>query len=90
MFFLLLPLYCGRLMVFFVRNIGIALICIFITTLGTLGSWRGSMFVMMCVLLTCVDVAGTNHIQGAQYFVYIVGEGVYYTLHPSTGSDQSY
>ena len=40
------------------RNIGIALVCIFVTTLVTLGSWRGSMFVMMCVLLTCVDVAG--------------------------------
>jgi len=43
------------------RNIGIALVCIFVTTLVTLGSWRGSMFVMMCVLLTCVDVAGFMH-----------------------------
>jgi len=44
-----------------VRNIGIALVCIFITTLLTLGSWRGSIFVMMCVLLTCIDVAGFMH-----------------------------
>ncbi|XP_023339853.1 patched domain-containing protein 3 isoform X2 [Eurytemora carolleeae] len=43
------------------RNIGIALICIFTATLCTLGSWRGSMFVMMCVLLTCVDVSGFMH-----------------------------
>ena len=44
-----------------VRNIGIALACIFVTTLMTLGSWRGSMLVMMCVLLTCTDVAGFMH-----------------------------
>ena len=25
------------------------------------GSWRGSLFVMMCVLCTCVDVAGFMH-----------------------------
>ena len=25
------------------------------------GSWRGSLFVMLCVLLTCVDVAGFMH-----------------------------
>ena len=25
------------------------------------GSWRGSLFVMVCVLLTCVDVAGVMH-----------------------------
>jgi len=44
-----------------IRNIGIALACIFVTTLVTLGSWRGSMLVMMCVLLTCTDVAGFMH-----------------------------
>ena len=45
----------------FFRNVGIALICIFITTLATLGSWRGSILVMMCVLLTCVGrVAPVN------------------------------
>ena len=27
----------------------------------TLGSWRGSIFVMMCVLFTCIDVAGFMH-----------------------------
>jgi len=43
------------------RNVGIALICIFATTLMTLGSWRGSIFVMMCVLFTCIDVAGFMH-----------------------------
>merc|ERR1719195_1233282 len=43
------------------RNIGIALVCIFITTLVTLGSWRGSLLVMMCVLFTCIDVAGFMH-----------------------------
>eukprot|EP00092_Neocalanus_flemingeri_P006866 GFUD01007412.1.p1 GENE.GFUD01007412.1~~GFUD01007412.1.p1 ORF type:complete len:1065 (+),score=241.14 GFUD01007412.1:250-3444(+) len=43
------------------RNVGIALICIFFTTLITLGSWRGSIFVMMCVLFTCIDVAGFMH-----------------------------
>ena len=43
------------------QNVGIAIICIFITTLITLGSWRGSLFVMMCVLLTCVDIAGFMH-----------------------------
>lgn len=43
------------------RNVGIALICIFATTLMTLGSWRGSVFVMMCVLFTCIDVAGFMH-----------------------------
>jgi hypothetical protein len=43
------------------RNVGIALVCIFVTTLGFLGSWRGSMFVMMCVLLTFVDVSGFMH-----------------------------
>jgi hypothetical protein len=42
----------------FTRNISIALVCIFVTTLCTLGSWRGSLFVMMCVLFTCIDVAG--------------------------------
>ena len=36
-------------------------VCIFITTLVTLGSWRGSLLVMMCVLLTCTDVAGFMH-----------------------------
>jgi len=44
-----------------IRNVGIALICIFITTLATLGSWRGSIFVMMCVLFTCIDVSGFMH-----------------------------
>merc|ERR1712066_400901 len=44
-----------------IRNIGIALACIFVTTLITLGSWRGSLLVMMCVLLTCTDVAGFMH-----------------------------
>jgi len=44
-----------------VRNMGIAIICIFFTTLMTLGSWRGSVFVMMCVLFTCIDVAGFMH-----------------------------
>ena len=43
------------------RNVGIAIICIFVTTLITLGSWRGSLFVMLCVLLTCLDVAGFMH-----------------------------
>ena len=43
------------------RNVGIAIVCIFVTTLITLGSWRGSLFVMLCVLLTCVDVAGFMH-----------------------------
>jgi len=43
------------------RNVGIALVCIFATTLMTLGSWRGSIFVMMCVLFTCIDVAGFMH-----------------------------
>ena len=27
----------------------------------TLGSWRGSLFVMMCVLLTFTDVSGFMH-----------------------------
>merc|ERR1719430_2381075 len=27
----------------------------------TLGSWRGSLFVMMCVLFTCIDVTGFMH-----------------------------
>ena len=31
------------------------------TTLVTLGSWRGSLLVMMCVLLTTLDVAGFMH-----------------------------
>ena len=31
------------------------MICVFA------GSWRGSLFVMLCVLLTCVDVAGFMH-----------------------------
>lgn len=63
-----------------IRNVGIAIACIFVTTLITLGiklhnrkrcqqidiyhvlgSWRGSLFVMICVLLTCVDVAGFMH-----------------------------
>eukprot|EP00092_Neocalanus_flemingeri_P023513 GFUD01025500.1.p1 GENE.GFUD01025500.1~~GFUD01025500.1.p1 ORF type:complete len:1021 (+),score=134.31 GFUD01025500.1:157-3219(+) len=44
-----------------IRNMGIAMICIFITTLMTLGSWRGSVFVMMCVLFTSIDVAGFMH-----------------------------
>ena len=35
--------------------------CIFVTTLITLGSWRGSLLVMMCVLLTVADVAGFMH-----------------------------
>ena len=35
--------------------------CIFVTTLVTLGSWRGSLLVMMCVLLTTLDVAGFMH-----------------------------
>jgi len=39
----------------------ICLVCIFATTLMTLGSWRGSIFVMMCVLFTCIDVAGFMH-----------------------------
>jgi len=43
------------------RNMGIAILCIFFTTLMTLGSWRGSIFVMMCVLFTCIDVAGFMH-----------------------------
>ena len=30
-------------------------------TLVTLGSWRGSLLVMMCVLLTTLDVAGFMH-----------------------------
>jgi len=44
-----------------IRNVGIALVCIFACTLMTLGSWRGSIFVMMCVLLTCIDVSGFMH-----------------------------
>jgi len=43
------------------QNVGIAIVCIFVTTLITLGSWRGSLFVMLCVLLTCVDVSGFMH-----------------------------
>jgi len=43
------------------RNVGIALVCIFLTTLATLGSWRGSLLVMMCVLFTCIDVTGFMH-----------------------------
>jgi len=44
-----------------IRNVSIALVCIFVTTLMTLGSWRGSIFVMMCVLFTCVNVCGYMH-----------------------------
>lgn len=44
-----------------IRNVGIALVCIFVTSLATLGSWRGSIFVMMCVLFTCIDVSGFMH-----------------------------
>lgn len=44
-----------------IRNVSIALVCIFVTTLMTLGSWRGSIFVMMCVLFTCVNVSGFMH-----------------------------
>ena len=43
------------------QNVGIAIVCIFVTTLITLGSWRGSLLVMMCVLLTVADVAGFMH-----------------------------
>jgi len=44
-----------------IRNVSMALACIFVTTLITLGSWRGSMFVMMCVLFSCLNVCGFMH-----------------------------
>ena len=65
------------------RNIGIAILCIFVTTLITLGSWRGSAYVMMCVLLTCIDVSGIS----IYLIVYLsIHLSIYLTLYTWRGS----
>lgn len=43
------------------RNLGLALICVFIVTLILIANVRTSLLVFLCVLCTLVDVAGTMH-----------------------------
>ena len=46
------------------RNIGLALICIFVTTLFLLSNFVCSFFVLVCVVLSLVDVGGFMHFWG--------------------------
>ena len=46
------------------RNIGLALICIFITTLFLLSNFVCSFLVLVCVVLSLVDVGGFMHFWG--------------------------
>merc|ERR1712032_1610444 len=47
-----------------VRNLGIALACVFITTLLLLANFLGSVIVLVCVAVTLVDLCGYMHFWG--------------------------
>ena len=46
------------------RNLGLAILCISITTLILLWNWLGCLLVVLCVLLTLTNVAGFMHFWG--------------------------
>jgi len=46
------------------RNLGIALACVFITTLLLLANFLGSVIVLVCVAVTLVDLCGYMHFWG--------------------------
>ena len=46
------------------RNLGLAIACVFVTTLILLANLLGSIYVMMCVVLTLVDLCGYMHFWG--------------------------
>ena len=43
------------------RNIGLAMICVFVTTLILLADLRASLMVLFCVILALIDVGGFMH-----------------------------
>ena len=43
------------------RNIGLAMICVFVTTLTLLADLRASLMVLFCVILALIDVGGFMH-----------------------------
>merc|ERR1711962_528350 len=47
-----------------VRNLGIALACVFLTTLLLLANFLGSVIVLLCVAVTLVDLCGYMHFWG--------------------------
>jgi len=46
------------------RNLGIALACVFLTTLALLANFTGSLIVLFCVAITLVDLCGYMHFWG--------------------------
>jgi len=46
------------------RNLGLAIACVFVTTLILLADFLGSVYVLMCVVLTLVDLCGYMHFWG--------------------------
>ena len=46
------------------RNLGLALACVFVTTLVLLADVLGSVYVLACVLLSLVDLCGYMHFWG--------------------------
>jgi predicted RND superfamily exporter protein len=46
------------------RNLGLALACVFVTTLVLLADVLGSVYVLLCVLLSLVDLCGYMHFWG--------------------------
>lgn len=43
------------------RNMGLAMICIFCTTLALIANFKGCLIVLVCVILTLVDIGGSMH-----------------------------
>merc|ERR1719468_916950 len=46
------------------RNVGLSLACVFVTMLILLADLWGSILVMICVLMTLIDVMGYMHFWG--------------------------
>jgi len=46
------------------QNLGLSLLCVFLMTLLLIASLKGCLFVLLCVLITLVDVGGFMHFWG--------------------------
>ena len=46
------------------RNMALAIVCVFITTLVFIGNLSGAILILICVCLTLVDVGGFMHFWG--------------------------
>ena len=47
-----------------IRNVGLAIACVFVTTLVLLADILGSLYVLLCVVLTLIDLCGYMHFWG--------------------------